>query len=77
MIRILMRKCFLVWDRDLVIDVADFCSNVPGLYFNGFGIHRCPIVENSGIVGLLEQVLQFEAGFSFMILISSAILCIS
>ena len=47
------RKSFLVWDGDLVIDVADFYSNVPGLYFDGFGIHRRPNVESGEIVELL------------------------
>ena len=58
MIGILVRrKGFLIQDGDLVIDVADFCSNVPGLYFDGFGIHRCPNVESCEIIELLEWVL--------------------
>ena len=52
------RKSFLFWDGNLVIDVADFCSNVLDLYFNGFGIHRYLNVESGEIVELLEWVLQ-------------------
>ena len=47
------RKNFLIWDEDLVIDVVGFCLNVPGLYFNSFGIYRRPNVESDEIVELL------------------------
>ena len=56
------RKSFLIWDNNLVIDVTDFCSNVPGLYFDGSGFHRRPNVESGDIVELLEWVLQEEVG---------------
>ena len=57
MIGILIRNSFLIWNEDLVINVADFYLNKPGLYFDGFGIHRCPNVESCEIVELLEWVL--------------------
>ena len=78
------RKSFLVWDEELVIDIAGFCSNMLGLYFDGFKIPCCSNVENGKIVELLEWVLQegvrgciMQTLFSFMILICSAISCIS
>ena len=44
-------------DGDLVIEVADFSSNVSGLYFDGFGIHHLSNVESDAIVELLKWVL--------------------
>ena len=44
-------------DGDLVIDIAGFCSNVPDLYFDGFGIHHLPNVGGGKIIELLEWVL--------------------
>ena len=39
-------------------DVASFYSNVTGLYFDDFGIHRIPNVKSSEIIELLEWALQ-------------------
>ena len=44
-------------------DVASFYSNVTGLYFDDFGIHRIPNVESSEIIELLKWALQQGWGF--------------
>ena len=51
------RKSFLVWDEDLVIDVADFCSNVLDLYSGSFKIHCRP---NDETVGYPEQKVRLK-----------------
>ena len=45
-----------------MIDVADFCSNVLSLYFNGFEIYHCLNIESGKIVELQEWVLQEGLG---------------
>ena len=58
MIGILIRNSFLIWNEDLVINVADFYLNKPGLYFDGFGIHRRPNVKSEKIIEYPKRVLE-------------------